>query len=99
MPKPCGLTDAEWNSILRSRRLGVVRFVISSRTFLQPFLVTLCGFYFSHLSRSEWHPIAALGSAFDAGLIPTLLCISLFSTILCAIDWFGKRRTARAAGL
>ena len=99
VPKPRSLTDAEWTSILHAQRFGVVRFVISSRTFLQPFLATFCGFYFSHLDRSEWKPVAALHSALDAGLIPTLALISLFSAVLGVIDWFGKRRTARAAGL
>jgi hypothetical protein len=97
--KPRSLTDAEWTSILRAQRCGVVRFVISSRTFLQPLLATLCGFYFAHLQRSEWNPIAALHSALEAGLGATLVLISLFSTVLGVIDWFGKRRTARVAGL
>jgi hypothetical protein len=99
VPKPRSLTDAEWTSILRAQRFGVVRFVIASRTFLQPFLATLCGFSLSYLHRSEWNPIVALHSALDAGLVSTLALISFFSTVLGVIDWFGKRRTARAAGL
>jgi len=96
VPKPPGLTDAEWEQVLLAARSSWLSYIFRATWQTYGCLILACGILINAIAQSHGAIAAAFHTALCRELAVPLLGAFLFIRVLCgSIDWCGKRDLAR----